>query len=346
MNLESDVARIFRPAEGGGTCADKTPESSFSLRSIGENEKREAALTVVPVGELLAEPDEPERWLIDGLLPRGGLSILAGKPKAGKSTLARCMALAVARGDPVIGRESVAGPVIYLCLEDKRAEVAEHFRAMGAGDERLYVHTGPAPAPSDTAVEQLRQLIGQTGATLAVIDTLLRFVRVRDVADYAEMTKALDPMLDLSRETACHVMAVYHAPKVRHEGLDAILGSVAIAGTCDTGLVLDRKADGRRTLVAVQRYGPDLPETILGLEESTRTVTTPGTVAGREQAGLADAILAFLADGPRSEAEIRTAVGGDRGKVGKGLRELVNASRVARSGRGVSGDPYLYKVVE
>jgi len=168
-------------------------------------------------------------------------------------------------------------------LEDKRAEVAEHFRAMGAGDERLYVHTGPAPAPSDTAVEQLRQLIGETGATLAVIDTLLRFVRVRDVADYAGMTAALDPLLILSRETACHVMAVYHAPKVRREGLDAILGSVVIAGTCDTGLVLDRKPDGRRTLVAVQRYGSDLPETVLELEGLTRTITAGGSVTDRER---------------------------------------------------------------
>jgi hypothetical protein len=191
-------------------------------------------------------------------------------------------------------------------------------------------------------VEQLRQLIVDTGATLAVLDTLLRFVRVRDVADYAGMTAALDPLLILCRDTNCHILAVYHAPKLKREGLDAILGSVAIAGTCDTGLVLERKADGTRVISAIQRYGSDLPETVLELDESTRTITAGGPLEAREREQLADAILRVVADEPKTEPNIREAVGGNRGKVGKVLRELVEAGRIDRTGEGKSGSPYLY----
>jgi hypothetical protein len=118
---------------------------------IVKNEKRDIRLSVVPVAELLAEPVEETPWLVEGLLPQGGLSILAGKPKAGKSTLARCVTLAVARGNPVLGRVTNAGPVVYLGLEDKRGEIREHFRTMGAGSEGLHVHTGPAPRETTVA---------------------------------------------------------------------------------------------------------------------------------------------------------------------------------------------------
>ena len=53
---------------------------------------------------------------------------------------------------------------------------------MAAAGEPLYVHTGPAPPDTAAAVEQLDALIREHGAVLTIIDTMLRFVRVRDVA--------------------------------------------------------------------------------------------------------------------------------------------------------------------
>ncbi len=344
MTLEGDIAKVFETPRQAGR--DAAQDSRFPLRPIGRNEKRETGLSVVSVAELLAEPLEETPWLVAGLLPWAGLSVLAGKPKAGKSTLARSMALAIARGDPVIGFASKGGPVVYLGLEDKRSEVAEHFRRMGAADEPLFVHSGPAPVRAAQAVDQLGGLITEQRATFAVVDTLLRFVRVRQVADYAEMTEALDPVLNLARETDCHIMAVCHAPKIRREGLDSILGSVAIAGTCDTGLILDRKADGVRSISAIQRYGSDLPDTVLELDESTGMVTAGGLIVAREQEQLGDAILPVVAKESRTEDEIREAVGGDRGKVGKALRVLLQDGRVQRTGQGKRNDPYRYQAAE
>ncbi len=342
MTLERDVAVIFGDGmvDSGGT-ASLGPVSRLPLE---KNEKRDIRLSVVTIGALLAEPVEETPWLVDGLLPQGGLSILAGKPKGGKSTFARFLSLAVARGLPVLGRVTNAGPVVYLGLEDKRGEIREHFRAMGAGSEGLHVHTGPAPRETSVAVDQLTELIEGTGAKLAVIDTMLRFVRVRDIADYAEMTRALDPLLNLSREMGCHVMAVYHAGKADREGLDAILGSVAIAGICDTGLILQRKPGGLRTLGAIQRYGTDLPETVLELDPVTRCVVAGGTVVERETVQLETAVMRAIADGAQTEKDIRDAVGGNSGKVGKAIRDLYRAGRVTRTGDGKAGHPFEYAI--
>lgn len=342
MTLEREVNRVFETPAPGGNCGEDGRTGPVSRLPLEKNEKRDIRLSVVTVGELLAEPVEETPWQVEGLLPAGGLSILAGKPKAGKSTFARCLALAVARGNPILGRATQGGPVVYLGLEDKRGEVREHFRAMGAGSDPLHVHTGPAPRETTEAVDQLDKLIHEFGAKLAIIDTMLRFVRVRDVADYAEMTRALEPLLNLSRASECHVLAVYHAGKADREGLDAILGSVGIAAICDTGLILQRKSDGTRTLSAVQRYGADLPETVLELDPATRCIVAGGSVAERETAQLESAVLRAVAEGARSEKEIRDSVGGNSGKVGKTLRELHHAGRLTRTGEGKAGKPYLY----
>ena len=81
---------------------------------------------------LLAESDTAERWVVDGIIPTGGLTLVCAAPKAGKSTAMRCLALAVARGDDWLGRRTTQGPVLYLCLEDKRSEVRRHYAKMSA----------------------------------------------------------------------------------------------------------------------------------------------------------------------------------------------------------------------
>ena len=62
-----------RRAESSGTC--------------------DSAPSLVTVGELLAEPEESERWLVEGIVPSGGLTLVSAAPKVGKSTATRCPAL-------------------------------------------------------------------------------------------------------------------------------------------------------------------------------------------------------------------------------------------------------------
>ena len=64
----------------------------------------ENALTFISLKDLFNTPDVKVDWLVDGLLPIGGLSLLVAKPKAGRSTLARNLVLAVAQGQDFLGK--------------------------------------------------------------------------------------------------------------------------------------------------------------------------------------------------------------------------------------------------
>jgi AAA domain len=236
----------------------------------------DSGFTLTHIGDLLAEPDETTDWLVDDLLPMGGLGFVAAKPKAGKSTLVRNLAVAVARGGEFLGQSCVQGTVIYLALEEKRSEVRRHFRQLGAtpGDP-LLVHI--AKAPKDALADLLR-LIRKHRPVLVIIDPLLRFTRVRDEKAYAELSNALEGVMAAAREWNCCIVATHHSPKAQGvETIDALLGSTALSGAPDTVLVI-RRRDQERTAESVQRYGPDMERQLLELDGDGR-LGAPGRSA-------------------------------------------------------------------
>jgi hypothetical protein len=297
------------------------------------------------LGALLDEPDDQMDWLVDDLLPAGGVALLTAKPKVGKSTLARQLALSVARGERFLDRMTAQGAVIYLALEEKRSEVRKHFRAMGAtGDEAIYIFASTAPV--DVLV-QIRTVIGEKQPALLIIDPLFKFTRVRDGNDYAQVTAALEPLLALARETGTHVLCVHHEGKGDRQGGDAILGSTAIFAAVDTAISL-RRSERYRTISSTQRYGSDLEETTLRFDPATRVTTLGETKEAEEGARIGEDILAYLQAkrDPMTEAEIDTDVEGKTRIRRKALRDLVAAGKILRSGRGGKSDPFRYAIAD
>ena len=150
-------------------------------------ETTSATMALTRLRDLLEEPETQVEWVVDNMLPAGGFGIVAAKPKVGKSTLVRVLALAVASGRPFLGRMTTKGAVIYLALEEKRSEVRKHFRDMGVtGEEEIYIFASTAPI---NALAQIRAVVEEGKPALLIIDPLFRFARVKDGNDYAQVTK-------------------------------------------------------------------------------------------------------------------------------------------------------------
>jgi hypothetical protein len=277
--------------------------------------------------------------LVEGLLPMSGISILGAKPKVGKSTFARNLALSVARGAHFVERKTVQGPVVYLALEEKRSEVQRHFQRLGGGEEAIFIHVGAAPEEAMTA---LADAIAKHKPVFAIIDPLLKLVRVMNVNDYAEVSHALEPLIELARTSGCHLLCVHHLGKGERSGPDALLGSTALFAAPDTLLMMQRH-DLIRTLQTVQRYGEDLPETVVGFEIETGRVTLEGTLASVQLEVCMREVLRAIGDEERTEPQIKEAVGGNQTTVAKAIRQLVETKQLERDGAGRKGDPFRYR---
>lgn len=294
--------------------------------------------------EFLNEPDEVIAWLVEELLPAGGIGELVAKPKVGKSTLARCLAVAIARGEPFLGRATARGPVIYCAFEEKRSEVRRHFRQLGVtADDPIHVLIGATP---DDFLVKLADSIATLHPVLVIIDPMVRLTRVKDLSAYAEVAQALEPVLNLARESGAHVLLVHHGRKSEGEGGDQSLGSTAIFGTCDTGLFL-RKRDGIRYIVSEERYGRGFEtEFVLPLDPATGWVMLGTTRQEHAQQERAPAILEWLGQQiePVEERALIEALDGSNALLQGALRQLVKEGQITRTGAGKKGAPYRYAV--
>jgi hypothetical protein len=156
------------------------------------------------------------------------------------------------------------------------------------------------------------------------------------------MTFALEPILNMARESGTHILLVHHSGKAeRDDPADSILGSTALLGNVDTAILLSRR-DEYRTILTRQRYGVDIEESILEFDPNQRSMSLGATRQLAEQDKLAREILAFLSKNPKSrEADILESVVGRRQTKVAALRRLIG-NGVERTGRGGKSDPYTY----
>jgi hypothetical protein len=303
-------------------------------------------LVLTSLADLLAEPNEQIEWVWQDRIPVGGIVLIAGAPKGGKSTLMRALAVAIAQGRPCLSWATTPGAVWYFAFQDKRSEVRKHFRRLGAtGDEPIRVFINQAPAD---LIPQLTALAATERPALIVVDMLAQVLKVADFNDYGAVSRAFEPLQALCRTTAAALAVVHHASAhANRDGLDAVLNSTAISGSVDNVFILKRDGD-LRTLSSQQRIGPDVAPIVVTLDPQTGDVAAAGSKRDHDDQVLRQQLLTLLraAPIPIPEATIKDGLVARAKDVGRVLRYLVGTKAVERSGDGVKGKPFVYRLLE
>jgi hypothetical protein len=312
----------------------------------GRESGKETGWRLTSLLDLYSEPQEAVAWLVSDLLPTGGISLLAARPKVGKSTLARQLSACVASGLPFLGRDCAQGVVAYLALEEKRAAITDHFRRMEVpSDAPIFIHTGAAPIADPEKL--LRTVIAECAAKLVVIDPLQHFLRVEDISNYSEVSNGIAAIIEVARSTGTHILVTHHTNKADSgQGEErALLGSTALFGGVDTLLMMSRSNDVR-SVTSSQRYGADMPATAIRLDKNGH-VELAGTVVAMKERQLVNEIVDVLkAHGEMTEEQICKRMERQRPPVRDALRSQTARELIARRGEGVRGDPYRYSVMD
>ncbi len=295
---------------------------------------------------VMSIPDTDLDWLMDGVLPLAGMSLVSAAPKVGKSTLARCLALAVSRGMEFMGRATAKGTVLYVALEDSPRQIRAHMTEIGAhGEDPIgwYGH-GDFPASTGSRLNTLDAVIREFDPVLVVIDPLFKFIAIKDGDAYAEVSAALNPLMQIARRTGVHILLTHHNRKGGGEGGEEVLGSTALFAGVDTLMSLKRDGDAR-TVQTIQREGADLPATVLQLDP-TGWLQTGGVRSEVKARELDDQILAVIGDAgqPMAAADVVEATGRRKVAVLASLRRLTEMGALQQSGSGKRNDPHSYTV--
>lgn len=316
-----------------------------------------------------------KKWLVDGLLLRRGSSLLAGKPKAGKSMCAKNVAAAVVKGRSVLGRNvdtgNKPGRVIYLQLEGKDdvASTAEQLRALGVTQEessrlRIYERTLQRGVLEER-VQWLVELLKTFPADIVVVDTLRLFTgkAVKDTNSYDDTVEAMDRIEPILRHAGWqgHLMVVHHGRKdddKKNQMLDSVLGSSGLAASFNTIMLVSHPDDDEplRLLASKQNetdkaFG-DLKRTELLIDENTFELTLGRTYKDicadqkkNIQESLSLRIRNYLLNHPGSTlAEVKVGVGAREQTVRQALNEFWEKKTVTRDGKGTRTSPFTFSV--
>lgn len=187
----------------------------------------------------------PTKWVVPGLIPQG-VTVFAGAPKSGKSTLMLDISLSITTGQKALGNIDVdRGTVIYYALEYHLTDIITDLDIMLQGEpvpnDLVFVPRcldlksgGKASIKHD--LKQYRNL------RMIVIDTmgLMRGpVSAKDEHSYSVNQEAMRYWSDLSKTHGASFVLVHHNRKLKGkedspDPLDRVLGSQAIIGGADT----------------------------------------------------------------------------------------------------------------
>jgi len=252
--------------------------------------------------ELAESEDEPVAWTVHDYIAEGSTTQLTGQPKAGKTTLALCLADAVASGRAFLDRATTQGVVVYLTEQTKST-----FRASARGTgllrnpgvhlllrSRVWSHDWP------TIIAEVTAYCLEVGAKLLIVDTLGRWASLDgDAENDAGAALAVMQPLEEAAAAGLAVLALRHERKnPGADIIDAGRGSSAYAGAFDQLLALRRVGGAghanRRRLCCEGRFEETPRELVIDYETGVYTVR--GTDIDVERAQVRAAVLDLLPD--------------------------------------------------
>ncbi|OPX94253.1 MAG: hypothetical protein A4E53_00097 [Pelotomaculum sp. PtaB.Bin104] len=251
---------------------DRKENNDFqkNIQSNNLTNKKIKIPTGFTASQLMKTEFKDPLWVISGVLCEG-LSILAGKPKLGKSWLCLNFAVAVAAGGKALGNISVdKAEVLYLALEDTPRRLKK----------RLAIVLQDTPAPEGFYIfndwlktdrgglEQLNNwLLSHPKCKLVIIDTLAKIRKATNSINgiYQDDYAAIEGLKSIADKYGIAILLVHHLRKMTSEDpLEQVSGSTGLTGAADALMILKRERG--RADASLFITGRDIEETGKALE--------------------------------------------------------------------------------
>jgi hypothetical protein len=187
---------------------------------------------LLTLDQIDALPD-PE-FLIDGVLPRGSLSVLYGAPGCAKTFVALSMAMTIASGTAWLERQTRKEAVLYIAAEGiggMKYRLRAYQRLHETDTTNIRILPEPIQLIDRPALKRLQHgLAAQNfNPDLVIVDTLARATVGLDENNVKDMSRVVEAADSLRRDLNSTVLLIHHT---RKKG-DLERGSSALRGAAD-----------------------------------------------------------------------------------------------------------------
>ena len=301
----------------------------------------------VITAEALEGKEFPDlRWAVPGLLTEG-LTILAGRPKKGKSWMGLGLALAIASGGLALGKIRVEkGDALYLALEDNERRLKNRLaRIKGEGSRlppHLHLVTDFPPLQMGGMQALLDWLDKHPKTRLVVIDTLGRILPTGKANNnqFVDDYQFIGKLQKLAIDRGIAFLIIHHIRKQGAEyALDRVAGTTGITGAADSVWVLDAGKGQASAILHLTGRDIEAQELALNLSEGLWSI-----LGNAEEVAVSDErkeVLALLAEeGPLYPKTIAELLNKRRDLVRQTLIRMRKDGQILTNGRGEYTLPY------
>lgn len=250
-------------------------------------------MVVIPLAQFMKGEDGQMDWIVDRILPREAVGILAGPAGYGKSWLLLDLAIEMSRGGKWLDKFSTtSGRILYLDEESSETLLRKRFKkllkAKGLEEASVDVHLaiGQGLRLSELqSVERLRVLLKTINPTLVIVDSLIR-VHSAEENSAKEMAEVFGVVKGLVREFKCSFLFADHQRKPGHFNVSSDLllrGSTEKVAFIDSLLSLQRKENHLIVDHSKSRHDEAIPAFIVRLEDDLSKTATRVYYAGEAE---------------------------------------------------------------
>jgi hypothetical protein len=283
----------------------------------------------------------PVRYVVEGYIAEG-VTVLAGRPKSGKSWLALGIGVGVSMGGYALNTRVEQGDVLYLALEDNERRMQKRLKQLlppsSTTPSRLFIDF-TCPRMDQGGLDAIREWVASVEKPrLIVIDVFgkIRPIPTRNEQIYSSDYDSITPLKEIASEHGIAMILVHHTRKQDAEDpFDTVSGSTGLTGAADTVLVLARNSQGT-TLYGRGRDIEEL-ETAMSFDRKTGHWGVLGAASEIRRSDERSAVLVALKDAeePMTPGEIASAIGQRPNNVKQLLFKMVKDGQVAKlHGRG------------
>ncbi|WP_081063966.1 AAA family ATPase [Burkholderia cepacia] len=314
--------------------------SAFFAKTRSVNDEK--ARPAVTISRASAIVPEAIRWLWSDWLPEGKLTLLAGSPGTGKTTLALALAATVTTGGtwPDGSACNRVGDVLVWSGEDNPADtIVPRLMAAGADLDRVHIITGRTDGngellPFDPAADMpllSERLADMDAARLLILDPIVSAVS-GDAHRVNDVRRNLQSLVDMASAHGCCVLGISHFAKGTKGSSPAerVIGSQAFVALARMVLVAGKDETAERRILA--RAKSNIAPDEGGVAYSLELTEADGITASRvvwgalingsardilgdveqqdeetktERAEASEFLEGLLSDGPMSSKQIR-----------------------------------------
>lgn len=228
-------------------------------------ENRVEGLNIITCRELLGRKPIPDFYLIDLLIPEGGIVNISADSGKGKSLFALIIAYYVATGEKFLDRyETKQKNVLIIDQEMNENEILKRFQKIVKYDIPIYyTYNQKFLITNKDNFENLIAEIKEKNIGLIIFDTFTE-IHSSDENDSGEMKAVNSKLLELTRRTNVTPLYLHHNRKpFRNEKVSqsSSRGSTEIMAKVSSHLILESSN-------YVDEYGREILEIIISQEKS------------------------------------------------------------------------------